>query len=145
MNNLASGAILPARNRDQMAVESCGDRRHCTRLRDIDGSLPWLAYCNGIATIKPTQERIAVYTGRALADGAVHVRPGTLAREVRIVRLGLAIMSQTCLYRRLSVSAHDLGRGPRAAPYVPADPRHGADGLVPSASRSAAGGHAAAT
>ena len=42
------------------------------------------------------------------------------------------------LHRGLSVGAHDLGRGPRAAADVPADPRHGADGLVPSASGTAA-------
>ena len=44
------------------------------------------------------------------------------------------------LYRGLSVSARDLGRGPRAAADVPADPRHGADRLVPSASGIAASG-----
>ena len=48
------------------------------------------------------------------------------------------------LHRGLSVSAHDFGRGPGAAADVPADPRYGTDGLVPSASGTATGGGAAA-
>ena len=49
------------------------------------------------------------------------------------------------MYRRLPVGAHDLGPGPRAAADVPANPRHGADGVVPPASGIAALGCAAAT
>ena len=65
---------------------------------DIGGSLRWPAYCNGIATIKPTQGRIPAFNPSAAAERPLMAQfmsaQGPLAREVRDVRLGLEIMSQ---------------------------------------------------
>jgi amidase len=65
---------------------------------DIGGSLRWPAYCNGIATIKPTQGRIPAFNPSALAERPLMAQfmsaQGPLAREVRDVRLGLEVMSQ---------------------------------------------------
>ena len=65
---------------------------------DIGGSLRWPAYCNGIATIKPTQGRIPAFNPSAVAERPLMAQfmsaQGPLAREVRDVRLGLEVMSQ---------------------------------------------------
>lgn len=65
---------------------------------DIGGSLRWPAYCNGIATIKPTQGRIPAFNPSAPAERPLMAQfmsaQGPLAREVRDVRLGLEAMSQ---------------------------------------------------
>jgi amidase len=65
---------------------------------DIGGSLRWPAYCNGIATIKPTQGRIPAFNPGAPAERPLLAQfmsaQGPLAREVRDVRLGLEVMSQ---------------------------------------------------
>jgi amidase len=65
---------------------------------DIGGSLRWPAYCNGIATIKPTQGRIPAFNPSALTERPLMAQfmsaQGPLAREVRDVRLGLEVMSQ---------------------------------------------------
>jgi amidase len=64
---------------------------------DIGGSLRWPAYCNGIATIKPTQGRIPAFNPSAAAERPLMAQfmsaQGPLAREVRDVRLGLEVMS----------------------------------------------------
>jgi amidase len=65
---------------------------------DIGGSLRWPAYCNGIATIKPTQGRIPAFNPSAPAERPLIAQlmsvQGPLAREVRDVRLGLEVMSR---------------------------------------------------
>ncbi len=65
---------------------------------DIGGSLRWPAYCNGIATIKPTQGRIPAFNPSAAVERPLMAQfmsaQGPLAREVRDVRLGLEVMSQ---------------------------------------------------
>ena len=64
---------------------------------DIGGSLRWPASCNGIATIKPTQGRIPAFNPSAPVERPLMAQfmsaQGPLAREVRDVRLGLAVMS----------------------------------------------------
>jgi amidase len=65
---------------------------------DIGGSLRWPAFCNGIATVKPTQGRIAAFNPSAPAERPLMAQfmssQGPLAREVRDVRLGLEVMSR---------------------------------------------------
>ncbi len=65
---------------------------------DIGGSLRWRAYCNGIATIKPTQGRIPAFNPSAALERPLIAQfmsaQGPLAREVRDVRFGLEVMSQ---------------------------------------------------
>jgi amidase len=65
---------------------------------DIGGSLRWPAYCNGIATIKPTQGRIPAFNPSAPVERPLIAQlmsvQGPLAREVRDVRLGLEVMSR---------------------------------------------------
>jgi amidase len=63
---------------------------------DIGGSLRWPAYCNGIATIKPTQGRIPAFNPSAPVERPLIAQlmsvQGPLAGEVRDVRLGLEVM-----------------------------------------------------
>jgi len=65
---------------------------------DIGGSLRWPAYCNGIATIKPTQGRIAAFNPSAPAERPLMAQfmssQGPLAREVADLRLGLEVMAR---------------------------------------------------
>ena len=65
---------------------------------DIGGSLRWPAYCNGIATIKPTLGRIPAFNPSAPSERPLMAQfmsaQGPLAREVRDVRLALDVMSQ---------------------------------------------------
>ncbi|HYB82036.1 MAG TPA: amidase, partial [Mycobacterium sp.] len=65
---------------------------------DIGGSLRWPAFCNGIATIKPTQGRIPAFNPSAAVERPLMAQfmsaQGPLAREVRDVRLALEVMSQ---------------------------------------------------
>ena len=65
---------------------------------DIGGSLRIPAFCNGVATIKPTQGRIPAFNPSAGAERPLMAQfmssQGPLAREVRDVRLGLEVMSQ---------------------------------------------------
>lgn len=64
---------------------------------DIGGSLRWPASCNGIATVKPTQGRIPAFNPSAPVERPLMAQfmsaQGPLAREVRDVRLALAVMS----------------------------------------------------
>jgi amidase len=65
---------------------------------DIGGSLRWPAFCNGVATIKPTQGRIPAFNPSAPAERPLLAQlmstQGPLCREVRDVRLSLAAMAQ---------------------------------------------------
>ncbi len=64
---------------------------------DIGGSLRWPAYCNGVATIKSTQGRIAAFNPSAPVERPLMAQfmstQGPLAREVADVRLGLEVMA----------------------------------------------------
>jgi amidase len=65
---------------------------------DIGGSLRGPAFCNGVATIKPTQGRIPAYNPSAPVERPLMAQfmssQGPLARSVADVRLGLEVMSQ---------------------------------------------------
>ncbi len=58
----------------------------------------WPAFCNGIATIKPRQDRIPAFNPSATVERRLMAQftsvQGPLAREVRDVRLGLEVMGQ---------------------------------------------------
>ncbi|GGC84503.1 amidase family protein [Chelatococcus reniformis] len=64
---------------------------------DIGGSLRWPAFCNGIATIKPTQGRIPAFNPSAPAERPLMAQfmssQGPLARSVADVALGLEVMA----------------------------------------------------
>lgn len=65
---------------------------------DLGGSLRYPAYCCGIATIRPTLGRIPAYNATAPEERPPLVQlmsvQGPMAREVRDVRLALAVMSE---------------------------------------------------
>ncbi len=61
---------------------------------DIGGSLRWPAFCNGVATIKPTQGRIPAFNPSAPVERQFMAPHGPVAREVGDVRLALEVMSQ---------------------------------------------------
>lgn len=64
---------------------------------DLGGSLRYPAYCTGLATIRPTQGRIAAFNPTAGAERPplmlLMSTQGPLARSVADVRLGLEVMS----------------------------------------------------
>ena len=64
---------------------------------DIGGSLRWPGFCNGVATIKPTQGRIPAFNPSATAERPLMAQfmsaQGPLARSIADVRLGLEVMS----------------------------------------------------
>lgn len=64
---------------------------------DIGGSLRWPAHCCGLATIRPTQGRIAAYNPSAPAErplmAQIFSTQGPFGRSVADVRLGLEAMS----------------------------------------------------
>ena len=64
---------------------------------DIGGSLRYPAFCNGVATVKPTQGRVPAFNPSAAAERPILAQlmstQGPIAREVRDVRLGLAAMA----------------------------------------------------
>ncbi len=64
---------------------------------DIGGSLRWPAHCCGLATIRPTQGRIAAYNATAPAERPLMAQlfstQGPIGRTVADVRLGLEAMA----------------------------------------------------
>ena len=65
---------------------------------DIGGSLRWPAACNGIATIRPSQGRIAAFNPSATVERPPMAQlmsvQGPLCRDVADVRLALSVMSR---------------------------------------------------
>ncbi|MBI1239749.1 MAG: amidase [Alphaproteobacteria bacterium] len=64
---------------------------------DIGGSLRFPAYCNGVATIRPTFGRVPAYLPSAVAERPLMAQllsvQGPLARHVDDLRVGLAVMA----------------------------------------------------
>lgn len=65
---------------------------------DIGGSLRWPAFCNGVATVRPTQGRIAAFNPSAPVERPPMAQlmsvQGPLCRDVADVRLALEVMSR---------------------------------------------------
>jgi len=65
---------------------------------DIGGSLRWPAFCNGVATIRPTLGRVPAYNESAAAERPIAAQlfsvQGPMARTIADVRLGLEVMSR---------------------------------------------------
>jgi amidase len=76
---------------------------------DIGGSLRNPAYCNGIASLKPTTGRIPHYMSQEPQDGGMAVQAmlveGPMARSVADLRLGLSILAGRDLRDPVSVDA----------------------------------------
>jgi amidase len=65
---------------------------------DIGGSIRWPAYCNGVTGLRPSVGRVPAYNSSAAAPRAFAAQlmavNGPMARSVRDIRLGLAVMSE---------------------------------------------------
>jgi len=65
---------------------------------DIGGSLRWPAFCNGVATVRPTQGRVAAFNPSAAVERPPMAQlmsvQGPLCRDVADVRLALEVMSR---------------------------------------------------
>jgi amidase len=65
---------------------------------DIGGSLRWPAFCNGIATIRPSQGRVPAFNPSAAVERPPMAQlmsvQGPLCRDVADVRLALSVMSR---------------------------------------------------
>ena len=65
---------------------------------DIGGSLRWPAFCNGVATIRPSQGRVPAFNPSASVERPPMAQlmsvQGPLARDVADVRLALSVMSR---------------------------------------------------
>jgi amidase len=65
---------------------------------DIGGSLRYPAYCNGVATIRPTMGRVPAFNPSLASERPYLMQmmsvQGPLARRVADVRLGLAVMAR---------------------------------------------------
>lgn len=64
---------------------------------DIGGSLRYPAYCNGIATVRPTLGRVPAYNPSQMAERPLMMQlmsvQGPMARTVADVRIGLEVMA----------------------------------------------------
>jgi amidase len=65
---------------------------------DIGGSLRWPAFCNGVATVRPSQGRVPAFNPSAPVERPPMAQlmsvQGPLARDVADVRLALSVMSR---------------------------------------------------
>lgn len=65
---------------------------------DIGGSIRWPSYCNGVVGLRPSVGRVPAHNASAAAPRAFAAQlmsvNGPMARSIRDIRLGLAIMSE---------------------------------------------------